>query len=332
MTSSPWKAKLAPQRRRRHLACLVALLAGAALSAGAGGAAAMIVNRIVATVDGDPITLYDLKKFVQKHTNGQLPPGITYDSPTVLQPCITERIVQKEISDQGIVIRDEDVDKQIQHIMAQNHLTPDQFQQAVAAQGISMDEFRQRLREEIEKAQLINREIRGKVNVTPEEVQRYYEAHKDEYATPGQVHVRHIVLRLDPNASPEEVQKVMDKAAELRKRIEDGEDFATLAKQYSEGPAAASGGDLGNLKKGEMLDEFEAAVDKLKVGEVSPPVRTSVGVHLIMLEEKSGEGHTGIAELQGEIKDKLYNAALEERYQRWLTEDLPQRHHVEIRP
>jgi peptidyl-prolyl cis-trans isomerase SurA len=293
---------------------------------------AEIVNRIVATIDGEPVTLYEIKQFVLQRTGGVIPPGLSLEDPQLLEPYLTERIIKKEIADLGITISDAEIDKQIERIRAQNQLTPERFEQAVQAQGMTLESFRAKLREEMEKAQLINREIRGKVNVTPEEVERYYEAHRDEYSAPEEVHLRHIVLRLEPNASPSEVATATEKAAELRRRIEDGEDFAELAKQYSEDAAAESGGDLGLIGRGEMLDEFEAAVSTLKVGEVSQPVRTAAGVHLIKLEAAPGTPESAKEALAGEIKEQLYNAALEERYQRWLAEDLRKRHHVEMRP
>jgi parvulin-like peptidyl-prolyl isomerase len=191
-----------------------------------------------------------------------------------------------------------------------------------------LESYRAQIREDIQRQQLIAREVRGKVNVTPEEVQRYYDAHLSEYSTPSKVQVAHIVFRLDADAPPDKVAAATAKAQEVYGRIKKGADFAELARQYSEDPSGANGGDLGWFKQGELLDSLEKAAARLKVGEVSEPVRSNVGLHLIKLEGREGAAHQSLDELSDQIKQQLYNAALEERFQKWLTEDLRRRHHV----
>src|SRR5205807_909502 len=108
----------------------------------------------------------------------------------------------------------------IDHIRQVNHLSEDQLKEALKQQGMEYGKYRQQVRSEIEKVQLLNREIRGKVNVTPEDVQRYYEAHKKDYERAGAVKVRQITLRLEPTA-PEEISKVVfERAADIRARGE----------------------------------------------------------------------------------------------------------------
>jgi parvulin-like peptidyl-prolyl isomerase len=190
--------------------------------------------------------------------------------------------------------------------------------------------YRAQVREEIEMAQLINREIRGKVNITPEEVERYYKAHLSEYSTPGRSQVAHILFRLDADAPADRVAAVSAKADQVYERLRNGADFAELAKQYSEDPSGQHGGTLGWFKKGEMLDELEKAAEPLDVGEISRPVRTRAGLHLLKLEAREAAAHEKLDDLAEQIKQQLYNAALEERFQKWLTEELRKRHHVEM--
>jgi len=166
--------------------------------------------------------------------------------------------------------------------------------------------------------------------VTPEEVQRYYEAHKSEYSTPDKVQLAHIVFRLPPNASPEQVAAAMAKAEEVQGRLKKGADFGELAKEVSEDPSGQNGGELGWFKKGEMLEPLEKGAETVKVGEVSAPIRTSVGVHIIKVEAREGASHQNLDEQAEQIKQQLYNAALEERFQKWLTDELRKKHHVEI--
>lgn len=307
-----------------------AAVLGALLSLVTLPARAVLVDRILATVDGEPITLHELKTFGARSLHGQQM-NASMDQTQLLEALISDKIMQKEVSDKGIIVRDEDIDHYIDGIKERNKLNDDQLQQALGAQGLTMEGYRTQIREEIQKAQLINREIRGKVNVTPEEVQRYYEAHIAEYSTPAKVQVAHILFRLDANASADQVAAVTAKAQSVRDRIKKDADFAAMAKEYSDDPSGQNGGDLGWFKQGELLDDLEKVAARLKVGEVSEPVRSKVGVHILKVEAREGESHQKLDALADQIKEQLYNAALEDRFQKWLEEDLRKRHHVEMR-
>lgn len=295
---------------------------------GAAPAPAEVVNKILATVDGEPITLHQVKMFAQGIRGRQLSGQM--GQPGMLEALITDKLIQKEVSDKGIVVRDEDIDGYIGAIMERNHIDEDKLRAALTAQGMTLEGYRAQIREEIERDQLISKEIRGKVSVTPEEVQRYYETHLSEFSTPEKVQLAHIVFRLQPDAPADKVSAATAKAEEVYRRLKKGANFAEMAKQFTEDSSGENGGELGWFKKGEMLEPMEKAAAKLKVGEVSEPVRTKVGLHIIKVEGREGATHQKLDELSDQIKQQLYNAALEERFQKWLTEDLRKRHHVEM--
>jgi len=291
---------------------------------------ATVLNKILATVDGEPITLYQLKKYGERSIRGHQLSGAV-DESGLLDALITDKLIDKEVSDKGIIVRDEDIDRYIEGIKERNKLDDQALKDALAAQGLTPESYRTQIREEIQKAQLMNREIRGKVNVTPEEVQRYYEKHLSEYSTPERMQIAHILFRLAPDAPSDQVVAVTAKAEEVYQRIKKGADFAEMAKQYTEDSSGPNGGDLGWFKGGEMLDDLEKAAARLKVGEISEPVRTKFGLHIIKLEGREGASHQKLDDLADQIKEQLYNAALEDRFQKWLTDDLRKRHHVEMR-
>jgi len=297
---------------------------------GAAPLGAEVVNRIVASVDGEPITLYELNQFVAKQR--ALTPSLKMpDQNEALQALVTEKLLAKEIAAKGIHVHDEDIDRYIDHIKQANHLDDDGLKEALKQQGIDYQKYRDQVRQEIEKVQLMNREIRSKVNVSPEDVNRYYEAHKKEYELPARVKVRQIMLRLDPDAPDEIVQAVTQRLEDLRAQILKGADFAKIAKESSEDPAAADGGDLGEVDPSKVISQFEAALAKMKEGEVSEPIRTPNGLHLLKLEKRIEAGYQPEGDLAADIKEKLYNEALDERYKRWLLEDIQKHHYVETK-
>jgi peptidyl-prolyl cis-trans isomerase SurA len=303
-------------------------LAAAALFAAPAGAE--VIDRIVASVDGEPITLYELTQYKTKQLAG-MPNAQEATDNDVLQALITEKLLAREIQARGIRVRDEDIDRYIDRIKEQNRVDDAQLKQALAQQGMDFPKYREQIRKEIEKVQLLNRDIRGKVNVTPEDVQRYYDAHKQDYEQAGGAKLRQITLRLDPDAPEEIVKAVTERMNGIRERVVKGEDFATVAKQVSEDPLGAEGGDLGEVEPSKLVPEFEAALAKMKDGEVSEPIRTKAGLHLVKLEKRIPVGHRPIEEVGPDIKEKLYNEALDERYKRWLLEDIQKHHYVEIK-
>jgi peptidyl-prolyl cis-trans isomerase SurA len=307
----------------------VAIVLGVVLLV-ADAAQGRLVNRVVATIDGDPITMYELGQFRQRAARIQQLSMV--DEPTLLEALITDRAIQKEISDQGITVQEEDVDRYIEGIRTRNHLTEEQLRMAVQQQGITWEDYRKQVREDLQKVQLINREVRGKVSITPEDVQRYYDAHRDEYSTPAAVTISHIVLRAPNNATPEQIDEITSRAQAIYARLKDGADFAELAREYSEDAAAADGGRLGTFKKGEMLEELERVVDKLKPGQFSEPIQTRIGIQIVRLDERTVSGYQPVEQLADGIKEQLYSKAMEERYERFLREDVRQRHHVEFLP
>ena len=146
--------------------------------------------------------------------------------------------------------------------------------------------------------------IDPKNKVKEEEIVAYYQEHQDEFVIEEEVQASHILLNVPDPKKEEEVEK---KIQELLARIKNGEDFAALAKEYSTCPSSKKGGDLGFFKKGQMVKEFESAAFSLKVGEVSEPVKTQFGWHIIKLADRRPAKIKPLEEVQEEVVSKLVN-------------------------
>ncbi len=293
-------------------------------------AQAEVLNRIVATVDDEPITLHEVRAF------GKAPGQRAMFMPQegaggmsdrdILEVLIMNKLVGKEVETQGIKAKDEDIDSYIERIKTQGNLNDEQFKTALASQGITLENYRKQVADEIERALLVNREIGSRVNVTPQDVERYFKENNKDYAQAEQVRIRHIFLPLAMGGEKE----LGAQAEDIHKRAVAGEDFGKLADQYSQGPGAGQGGDLGYFKKGQMSKEIEDVAFSLKPGEVSRPFRAANGLNLIKVEEHTQPGEQILdPETAEQIKRKLYNDALKQRYDRWFQEDLRFRHNIE---
>jgi parvulin-like peptidyl-prolyl isomerase len=296
----------------------------ALVAVGVVAARAEVVNRIVATIDGEPITAFEVARY-----RAQLGDRPATDE-QILEAIITERLLEKEAAARGIKATPEEVDDYIKEIRERGHVDDAAFVTALARQGFTPETYRERVEKELVKTQLIAREIRGRVSVSDEDVERYYEAHREEYRTGGGVTVRDIFLAIPPGADDDEIASIRARAVELRAQASSRRAFARLAAEHSQLPGAKEGGVLGTFKKGEMADELDRVVFALEPGTVSEPVQTGDGFHILRVDEVVDAEYRPIEDVKDEIREKLYGEALEQRYQDWMKRDLRERHQVEV--
>jgi peptidyl-prolyl cis-trans isomerase D len=147
--------------------------------------------------------------------------------------------------------------------------------------------------------------LAGNQEVSPEEMKAYYQDHEQEFTRSEQVRARHILIEVDEEASDEEVKKARQEIEEAATRLEQGADFAQLAREISEAPSADQGGDLGWFGRNSMVEAFEEAAFALEPGEISDPVRTKFGFHLIQVSERREEGVEPFKQVEDDIRTRL---------------------------
>jgi peptidyl-prolyl cis-trans isomerase SurA len=276
----------------------------------AGAAAAEIKDRIVAVVNGQAIALSDLEERLGPEL-AHVPPGPAGVSQRQrllkqgLDQMIDERLVESEATALGIEISDEEITHLVEQLAKQNNLDMQQFTQALTSQGISMDT----VRESLKRQQLTIRLLQYKVKprkVTDEEVQAAYASMNKEGDV--EVHARDIFI-FSPDGAPAGLAAAAKvKADSALRRLHEGETFAKVARDLSEGPAAAEGGDLGYFTKGTMVDAIEQAAFSLQPGEVSGLIRTTGehgGYHIVFVEDRRKTAPKPLAAVQEEIRNRL---------------------------
>ncbi len=208
---------------------------------------------------------------------------------------------------------------------------------AAKQQGLDQNpEVKVRIRDTIDQIlaqEYLFRRVLSKVEKpTEEEAKEYYEKHKNLYIEPEAIHARHILIPVLKDASPKEDKEALKKAQEIRKRILKGEDFAALAKEYSVDPGTRDkGGDLGFFTRGQMIEEFEKAAFALRPGEISQPVRTPFGYHIIKVEEKRPAKQKSYEEVKEQIKQELWQHKQEQALLAAINE-LKERYPIKIYP
>lgn len=167
------------------------------------------------------------------------------------------------------------------------------------------DKFSIPARVKVEYINFSNQQLAKEVKLDEGQVEFYYKQNQDEFRSPKRLKLNHILIKSEIDASPLELEQARRQAEEILERARKGEDFALLAKRYSKGPEAQSGGDLGWFSRGQMTKEFETVAFSLKLGQVSEPLKTDLGFSLIKVDKEDKGGTKPLAEVRSNISDKL---------------------------
>lgn len=299
-------------------------------------APAKVIEQLIVVIDGEPYTLSNLAAYAKAKMGREFPSGdlkkINDDDREVLEQFITEKLLEAEARESGIKVTEQDVSQYIDEIKKRNRLSDDELKTVLSREGQTLESYRASVKSELEKSEILNRQVRNKVNITNDDVERYYKLNANKFRSEDRVRLRHILLALPQAATREEVQAANEKAMDLYKRIVAGADFAELAREYSQGAGQADGGDIGWVSRGKLISGIEqVAFDKLSVGQVSTPFQTSMGVHIVKLEARESGTVLPLATVAPKIKEELQSKALEDRFVKWLKTDLRRKHRVDVK-
>ncbi|MDS4016404.1 MAG: peptidylprolyl isomerase [Candidatus Accumulibacter sp.] len=252
------------------------------------------VDRIVAVVNDEVITLNELHARLEAATAQLQKQGVALPARDVLEAQMLERMVIDRVQLQlaretGLRVDDAQLEQALQRIAANNKLSPAQFRAALEKDGIAYASFREDIRGEMMIARLREREVEARIFVSESEIDHYL-ANAAAGGASEEYQLAHILLRAPESASPEQIQKLRAKAEQILDRLHKGEDFAQLAAAYSDAPDGLQGGNLGWRPSERLPSMFAEASAKLNVGEVTPVLRSSNGFHLIKLLAKRGGG------------------------------------------
>lgn len=289
--------------------------------------AAELVSGIAAIVNDDIITTYDVDKettALVKEAEKQAPVAAAARPQLRVQALnrlIDRKLTEQKIKELDIRISEEELRQSIEDVKKQNNLTQEALVAALITQGLSFDQYRAQLREQLERLRLMSQEVRAKIQVGEKDIREYYEANLNKYGADEMFRARHIFFRVDKNAPAADIKRIMTTAMSVLQEAQSGKEFAELAKKFSDDPdAAKDGGELGAFHKGEMIPEIESAVVGMKAGEISELVSTPAGFHIIKLEERFFGRAKPLDAVKGEIEELLYRKKSEERFNQWVND------------
>jgi parvulin-like peptidyl-prolyl isomerase len=305
------------------------IMAAAVLLVGAV-ARAELVDKVAAVVNRDIITLSEVEQRAAPelaHLTMERDPRKRGDQRNqilkeALDSLIAEKLVEAEIKEMGLTVTAAEVDEAMADVQKQNNIKdPAQFEQLLAREGYTMKSYKEFLGKQIARGRLMQMKVAAKVKISEEDLKAAYAQYAKREGGDEEVHARHILVAVDPKATPDQVEAARKKAEAIAQEARrPGMDFAALAKARSEGPSKEDGGDLGFFRRGVMVPAFDKAAFSLKVGEVSDPIRTDFGWHVLKVEEKRAVGVTPYEEMKPKLEAQLRQQKTEKFVEQYVQE------------
>ena len=303
-----------------------------------GPQSADTVDSVVASVDGNPITLQDVRTFgagkgksaAPGNPAGEAQADVPDEPNAKLKALITQQLIQEESQKYAGKVDDNDVARFIQGIEERNHMTDEQLRAQLQSQGLSYADFRATIRKQVQAMAMFQHELRDKVVVSPTDIEAYYKDHPEEFnVTEEKYHLAQILIAAPASATPEQVEAAKHKARDVRDQLAKGKDFGDLARQYSDDDSKAKGGELGVFSPNDLNDDIAAGIKNVKAGDFSDVIHTKYGFHIIKVEEHQVPGNMALNDVKGGIRQKLQADRSKEDFQKWIDRDLVKEHYVE---
>jgi peptidyl-prolyl cis-trans isomerase SurA len=304
----------------------------------ASAAEAAVVDRIVAVVNEDVITLYDiemlLRPLVQNLKAQRLPPereaqALAQLRTELLNNLIDTKLTEQEVKRYNIAITDEEIDNYIRQIKQRRSASDEQLRGVLAEQGMTMDEYRKEVRLELQRTNLVSREVRSKVVITEAEIKAYFEKNRAKYGGGTQYHLWNLFVKLPAQASPANRAAAQNMLEEVLAELKRGRPFQEIVRMTAERPSALQGSDLGLFRIEELTPRLREAVRGMKAGQYSPVVETDFGYQLVFVEDIRETASRPLAQVEAEIQDILFRERVDERFVSWLS-DLRKRSHIKV--
>ena len=313
-----------------------------------------VVEEIIARVNNSIITRADLRRArEQLYTDARQQPDAAAAEQSarehekdLLRDLIDQQLMVAKAQDLG-VNADTDLVKRLDDLRKQMHAdSMEDLEKAAQAQGISFEDFKQNLKNNLITQKVISQEVGGHINVSNAEIQQYYEQHKSEMERPEQVRLSEVLISTQaapavknakgetalPDApSPDMVAQAQDKANQVYEMLKKGGNFDDLAKKYSTGPTSSIGGDLEYFKRGTLSKELESKVFAMQAGQYTEPIRTNQGFVILKVTEHQSAGVPPLKEVENHIQEQIYLTKMQPALRDYLTK-LREEAYIDIKP
>lgn len=284
------------------------------------------IDRVVGRVNKDIITLSEVQELAQPimaRIPASWPEERRKQEMLVIQNAVLDKIIDHRLQAQyakrlGVAVEERELDEAVADVMAKNNLSPEQFDALLAREGLTMEQYRGKLEEQIVRRRVYTFEIISRVQVSDAEVRDFYMDHIKDFVPPQAVALSQIFIELPTNGDELARLAARKKAELVLQTLKKGEPFALVARDHSEDPTSSRGGLLGRFARGEMLPDLEEAAFSMSEGEVRGPLATDRGLHFIKVDRKWGDKPLPLEQIHDKVKQVLLNKRRNERYLEWM--------------
>jgi len=325
-----------PRFRRGSLACAVAVCVILPSAARPARAAEHLYDGIAAQVGSSVVLISEVNQMAApveaRMRQAGVPDGeIQRMRADVLDRLIETRLIEDVVHRLELEATDREVDTAIQSIAADAGITIEQLQQSVTGHGLTLEEYREKIRSEIERSKVINTMVRSRVRVEPEEVEALYYQHFGNQPVGGEeIHLRHILVASAPQADRDRATACKI-ASEGAARIASGEaDFAAVAAEISDA-SPGTGGDMGWIHSRDLAEWMTIAIENLEAGQVSSVIETPFGCNLLQVVERRKFEPMTFDQAKPRLENMLLRQKMEEEYTKWV-ETLRSKTYIEKKP
>jgi peptidyl-prolyl cis-trans isomerase SurA len=290
-------------------------------------AAGETLNRVVAIVNDDLVTLYELNKKIQALTGltpvelrGQNEENYYKVRSQILELLIDEKITRGKIQEMGIEVDQKEIDNAIEKMKSDNKWTQEDLVSRLQSEGLSLEKYRENMKGELERIRLVNLEVRSRILIRKEMMTQYYEENKDRFNEEMKVHLASIFLLPKNPDDEKESLEIEKKGGDILARLKAGEDFKDLARKFSQGPGAEDGGYLGVFKLDELNPGLKKILEVIPEGGFSDLIIMPKGIQIIMMVKKDGGKAKSFEDVEDAIYGILYQEEIDKRYKAWIKE------------
>lgn len=300
-------------------------------------AKAAMVDRIVAVVNDDIITLAELNAAFAPYEGGieenykgpDKKKFVEQQKALLLKQMIDAMLIEQEAKKAGaaVAVTDGEIEEVFQNMLAKNNVTMDEYTKRLASEGKTLQSIKKDIRSQILRMRLLRREVQAKVLVTDQEIGQYYDKHRAKYEGKEAVRIFQLLLPVPQDADAATRRKIDALAKDMHRRILKAEPLEDL---IARGPAGMQAGDVGFIERGTILPEVEKAAFGLEVGQISDIIESEVGLHIIRVVDKRGAGLKPIQTVREEIKAIIEEEKVAKKYDEWI-EDVRKKAFIDIR-
>ena len=283
-----------------------------------------MADRIIAIVNEEVITHSELKgeirgeetRLRQRYQGEKLDRQLRQLENKALTRLIERKLQMQLARERGLLATDEEVQQAIERM----ENTGERVDR-------SDTDFVKTLQQQLTVMKVLDREVNSGVTVSEDELERYYEDHKDRFMLPAEYHLSQILIKAEPGEDPDDAR---ERAMAVYLELQAGADFAAVAKKQSDGSESVNGGSLGLVREGELELPIERALTELEPGQISEPCQTDDGFHIMRVDERKPPQYRQFAEVQNEIHNLVYKEKSQDQYHKWIAE-LKDKSYIELK-